>query len=647
MSDNPVVVAVNGLDLFSLTPSTQTESGRPVQLKVDVEHLDLGLSRIELTLKPVSGLCLSRAGVTLRYLPSSPADWAACADSFHWLPNIKTAQRQFAGEHVFRSPAAILTHPRLPGVALIPDLDLLTAGRPAPQFLDLEIRDGEAPCIEWGCALQKPVGHVYYEPTGEPFEVPADGLTLAAWVLHPLAGSLPNAATAFLWSRYGHQLVSDRKPLIMPLSRYAEYGYTPALEHLWRPGPLPGTGGITLSTFKRADGVYSGREHADDLWFHSWFNNARTAWGLAEWGRRLDRPDWVEKSRQVMRLALAAPRDHGVFPAVYAPHDGGWMGSGNQSGGSERYHLPDAAWTALWIRKYHGEIEPLPGASEALAALADFIVSAQSKDGGLPTFVERSNLQPDGRLNGAACGALALWFLGEELLAGGVTEPKRRAYLGTIDRGARHLREAVLPRLRFEDFELYFSCSGKPLDFYDPWTRSYGVNTLAVQWCAEAFRVAHLLGVGTEGDANRRAGQLCMDVLCLFQQVWNPPSLSLYAFGGFGVMNTDGEWHDARQAQLAETLANWYDFTGLAEYRERSIAAARASLALMVCEENAAICPRNYQGTDFQFEVRGMMAENYGHDGRDVRSYQSGFHWGSGSALTTAARLLRRGLLDD
>ena len=25
------------------------------------------------------------------------------------------------------------------------------------------------------------------------------------------------------------------------------------------------------------------------------------------------------------------------------------------------------------------------------------------------------------------------------------------------------------------------------------------------------------------------------------------------AFGGYGVMNTDGEWNDARQAQFAET----------------------------------------------------------------------------------------------
>jgi hypothetical protein len=31
------------------------------------------------------------------------------------------------------------------------------------------------------------------------------------------------------------------------------------------------------------------------------------------------------------------------------------------------------------------------------------------------------------------------------------------------------------------------------------------------------------------------------------------------------------------------------------------------------------------------------MAENFGHSGTNERSGQSGFHWGTGSALTTAA----------
>jgi hypothetical protein len=43
--------------------------------------------------------------------------------------------------------------------------------------------DSEAPWIELGFASQKPAGHVYYEPTGEPFDVPAKGIRIAAWII--------------------------------------------------------------------------------------------------------------------------------------------------------------------------------------------------------------------------------------------------------------------------------------------------------------------------------------------------------------------------------------------------------------------------------------------------------------------------------
>jgi len=42
-------------------------------------------------------------------------------------------------------------------------------------------------------------------------------------------------------------------------------------------------------------------------------------------------------------------------------------------------------------------------------------------------------------------------------------------------------------------------------------------------------------------------------------------------------------------------------------------------------------------GTSFNGEFTGAMAENFGHSGFNERSGQSGFHWGTGSALATAA----------
>jgi hypothetical protein len=95
----------------------------------------------------------------------------------------------------------------------------------------------------------------------------------------------------------------------------------------------------------------------------------------------------------------------------------------------------------------------------------------------------------------------------------------------------------------------------------------------------------------------------------------------------------------SRQAQFAETYLNYFRITRNPEYLQRSVAACRASFALMAIPENRDICPQNFAGSDYNGEYYGAMAENFGHSGYNLRSGQSGFHWGTGSALTTAAIL--------
>ncbi len=90
---------------------------------------------------------------------------------------------------------------------------------------------------------------------------------------------------------------------------------------------------------------------------------------------------------------------------------------------------------------------------------------------------------------------------------------------------------------------------------------------------------AGLLGL-FEATADSQYLQLAgrvMDRLSLYQQVWDPPWLGLDGFGGYGVMNTDGEWNDARQAQIAETHLDFGRVTEEPEHTERAIAAARAA----------------------------------------------------------------------
>lgn len=596
-----------------------------------------------LRLLPTAPCELTDFSISFDFMAQQSDLWSAAKESFHWIPGIKAAKGDVVGDHLFRSPAAIVTTGTR-GAALIPILEGDTGLGTVNRYLDLRFSEGaepdKAPVLVYGAGLLELSGHVYFRPSGKPYPVGAEGVELSFYVLlfeDASKNNIVQTVADFLWETYASKYVSSLLPQTVPFTTYAKYGNGMALQYLWEGGPEPSTGGICLSTLQREDGVMRGREYADDIWFHAWFNNMRTAMELAAFGKWMDKPGWVEKSRSVAACLLAAPQREGIFPTIYAPHDGGWMGSSADHGGAkDLYSLPDCSWSALWLRKYAAEHENLPGTDDFLLRYRAFLYRHQNPSGGFPCWLAADTLSHDSRLEDSASGALPIWFLGEEVLCGAVGAGEREVAVQAVRAGADHLLCAVLPDQRFEDFELYYSCSPKPLGFYDNITCMYGQNTLAMQWCAEALRVAWLI---TGEPKYLDGGLFSLNILCLYQQVWRHPGLDFYSFGGFGVMNTDGEWNDARQAQFAEMLSNYYQITGNFAYLQRAVAAMRASFALMAIEENKAVCPRNYKGTAINFEVHGNSAENYGHSGANERSYQSGFHWGTGSALVAAARL--------
>ncbi|QHW31775.1 hypothetical protein GZH47_13620 [Paenibacillus rhizovicinus] len=614
----------------------------------------MNVRKISLRFLPRQTSELDKFSLTLDFMHGAAELWDEAKQRFHWIPNLKTKPRHVSGQHTFRSPAVIVTAGDY-GAAVVPDLKEI---RDCPQwhrYLDLRF-GGDAgseqeapPRLEYGIQSIVPTEHTYYEPDGAAFRVEDDGIALSFYLM-TFRGctdtDILDAVASLLWNEQAAGYETRLLPQTVPFTQYAEYGNGMALQYLWRQGPDARSGGITLTTFRRKDGVMSGREYPDDLWFHAWFNNMRTAMELADFGTMMNRPEWIAKADEIARCLTAAPQQNGIFPTIYAPRTGEWAASSEHGGGKELYSLPDCAWSALWLRKYASEygggIDGAEVAVEAerfLESLRRFMYAHQDASGGFPCWVRKADLTPDARLNDSASGALAVWFLGEELLADALSEEEKSTAMQAVILGAEYLMRSVLPEQKFDDFELYYSCSSKPLTYYDPFTCMYGQNTLAIQWCAEAFRVAYLL-TGTQ--AYKQSGLFCVHLLSLYQQAWDAPFMSFYTFGGFGVMNTDAEWNDARQAQFAETLANYHDLTGRFDMLKRAVAAARASFALMAIDENEQVCPNNYRGTSVQFEVHGASAENYGHGGTDARSHQSGFHWGTGSALVTAARLKKR-----
>ena len=107
-------------------------------------------------------------------------------------------------------------------------------------------------------------------------------------------------------------------------------------------------------------------------------------------------------------------------------------------------------------------------------------------------------------------------------------------------------------------------------------------------------------------DYLRLAGRV-MDRLSLYQQVWDPPWLSLNAFGGYGVMNTDGEWNDARQAQFAETHLELGRVT-----EETRAHRSRDSCGACRIYDHFPAC--------FGARVLGLVAIAAGHGGREPRA---------------------------
>ena len=121
----------------------------------------------------------------------------------------------------------------------------------------------------------------------------------------------------------------------------------------------------------------------------------------------------------------------------------------------------------------------------------------------------------------------------------------------------------IVPDLIFNDFEAYYSCSPKPLHAVDYWTGIRPHCNLSLQWACDQFLAVYEL-TGEKHWLHR--GEYLLSILSLYQQVWNPSHLSGYLYGGFGVMNTDGEWNDGRQARFAVTYADYYRATGKTEY---------------------------------------------------------------------------------
>ena len=150
-------------------------------------------------------------------------------------------------------------------------------------------------------------------------------------------------------------------------------------------------------------------------------------------------------------------------------------------------------------------------------------------------------------------------------------------YLHAALRALTFTVNEVYSTRRWSDFEAFWSCSPKPLNFSDPYTRQPPECNIAKIAACRAFLTAYTV---TGNSTLLAAAERTLHYTLLTQQVWSHPLLSAKLLGGTTTQNTDAEWSDNRQNYLAVTLLRFYRATHKLEYLERGVAALRSSFAV-------------------------------------------------------------------
>ena len=593
-----------------------------------------------------SGVPLARLMNHYYFVPDNRAMGYALPLDFAWLPGLHDNEDHVAGDWFFRSPCAIVS---AHGVfaAIVPDLDRMQEQPDLPHALDL--RDwhhpgsGETyglPRLSYGICRWKPDGHVL-TAFDEAAPIDQTEITYAFDLLVGTANGpepIVTQVTELLWGKYGTRYLQGIRPQVMPFEAYGRrYTYKHELK-LWEKRVTCG------------DKVGYGIENAwrRGINYHAWENDFQAGFGLLHYGRKWTDDGLVPNAEGMINLRLSSPRREGAFPCIYNVDTASWEGAMYWTAWPahpmDGYDLQSMGVTAWWMLYWYEQYPDLECGADVLNWIIDFcrfLVDAQLPSGAIPTYFDRQ-LDPAPQLKENAPTAIGGAVLAKTARIVGDPEMERAA-----SKAGAFMNREIVPRMRFQDFELFYSCAPRPLYWVDPLNGIPPVNTLAIQWAADHFLALYRL---TEDEQSLRQGEYCLGLLSLFQQVWAPNRFGKAClFGGFGVMNCDGEWNDGRQSRMVPTYADYYLATGKIEYLERAVAACRAAFAAMDMEENHANGINDYRVTmaeQVQVEAgTGLSPESLMHGDPWVHSGEgggwTGFNWGPGGGLSAAAYLER------
>ncbi len=600
--------------------------------------------------------------------------------SFHWSPHLTPTEAHIIDQHSFRSPA-VLAASKQKLLALVPDLDIMARGTPARWYLDLDAKKNR---LSLGMSDYEVPSHVLYvRKDGSAY--PAGKVEVGFYLFASSgAESIHNPwrnLLAFFWQNWGRSLFESGQPLPGNLSPYVKHTYNWAFDgwaaSVWQEFELEGTlvGAPVFIVNQTQSPNYPGEVDEREfrsIWNQAWFSSLRSASGLYRYARRNSDDDLFEKARRTKELALSAPLRDGFFPSVIATEmetveiegetynrSKGWQtafwGNSNRnpvnrppdrervkSAAIAPYHILDMSWTALLMLRWYEELEPDERLVEYATTYARSLLELQAPSGFFPAWLDKDTLTPLGILDSSPESSMSVTFLLKLTELTGKRQYKTAA-LAAMDAVARE----VVPVGKWEDFETYWSCSAYGNDSLIgkkvARNNMYKQNNFSMFWTAEALYESYK---ATGHEEYLGLGQRVLDEMLMTQASWQPPYMYVNVLGGFGVMNSDGEWNDSRESLFAEIIIKYGQELDIEEYIQRGLAALRSSFVMMYCPEN----PK----TKLQWEKRhpffgpedyGFTMENYGHGG--ITNPEGGgmgvftiYDWGNGAAAEAYNRLI-------
>ena len=551
---------------------------------------------------------------------------------FAWLPGLHKKSSHVCADHFFRAPLSVVVA-RGYYAALMPDLDIFSIARDLPHALDLRVTDTllEGPRLSYGLCASEIDGHVYFDQRPDTAPLQPAGELMYAFNLHVGTCSTPAEVTqhlsSALWQQYAQPLMAAPQPQVLPFSAYGtRYTFRYELPTSVRYTEVAGAEGAGIENKSRRGAN-----------FHAWENDMHVGYGLRHYGQHLNSQALQRISDGMLHLMRSAPRKDGAFPCIFNfnedQYEGTLFWTARSADSRHGYDTGAMSVTMWWLLKWIADFPELD--SQVLMGLAEdycaLLMELQQISGAIPTYLY-ADLTPAPQLKDSATTAIS-----GAVLAQCAFLLKQPEYTRAAIRAGNFIENHVLPGLNFNDFETFYSCSPKPLHAMDYWSGIRPHNNLSMQWACDMYLALYRR---TKEIAWLESGEFLLSVLSLYQQVWNPSHLPGHLFGGFGVMNTDGEWNDGRQARFSTTYADYYAVTGKLEYMERAIAACRASFALMDI-------PENHENEINSVEMphlgagKGYAPENIHHRGRDAGYGWSGMNWSSAGGLAASAYLER------